>query len=606
METTLDQLRNDQLKTILNEQFGAINAPIWARFGPCFHWTEIGGGEQLFAEGEPSDQFYLVVSGRLQVLKAMECGGKMVLGEIGRGESIGEMALLTGDPRSATIVALRDSALVRVSKPDFDEMLRASENMVRHIYKNLITRLNLANSQGKKAASIQTIAVVGIHENVGIAAFCRQLRDTIARRSTAIHLDSAACHAALGYPESFSQKEWHNRLTLWLNDQEMANQFNIYQADTADPDWMRRCLRQADMVFLLANATMPPDLTEIERQWLDSGTNNFSAPQHLVLQYPAHSAQPKNTMGWLKNRAIERHFHLKKDDPADFARLARFVQGRAIGLVFAGGGARGLSHLGIFRAMAEQGMPIDMLGGTSAGAIIGGMIAHIGDLHEVLKTARSVALHNPTKGDFDLFPVVSLLSGKKFQRSMEAVFGPQQIEDLWLDYFCVSSNLTDSSAFAHRSGLMSRAIRASAAIPGVFPPIVFGNDLHVDGGVINNLPIDLMRQFGAGRIIAADLESQRDFLLNFEETPGAKAILKQKIMGKKPFNAPSLVDILMKSSVVGSNQKARELGATADLFFMPDLKNISFAAWESFDEIVGIGYEYARRKLENVNPADWV
>jgi NTE family protein len=605
MDSSLDQLRNDQLRTIVKEQFGEIDEAVWLTLRPNFHWTEIKGGEQLFAESDPSDDFYMVVSGRLQAIKSTETGGQKILGEIGRGESIGEMSLLIDEVRSATVIALRDSVLVRLTKPVFEKMLQVSQNMVRHLYRNLIFRLNQANLGTEKPPKIQTITVIGLSPNLDVTAFCHQFRAVLARRNKVIHLDSAICHAQLGFPETFSQTEWHNRLTLWLNEQEGAHDLVIYETNPLDVDWTRRCLRQADAVFMLADTAHPPDLTTVEKKWLVEGVKNFTAHQYLLLQHSDNHAQPTNTASWLKKRNIERHFHYKSKDNLDFERLARFVQGRAIGLVLAGGGARGLSHLGIYRALVEHGIPFDMVGGTSAGAIIAGMIARFGEVEKTLKMAREIALYNPTKGDFDLFPMVSLLAGKKIRTAMDRLFEQQLIEDLWLDFFCVSSNLTNSEACIHKSGQMGRAIRASASIPGVFPPVVFGNDLHVDGGVINNLPIDVMRQLGAGQIIAADLEFERDFDLNYAEMPNASQIFKNRIFGKNKLNTPSLVDILMKASVLGSNQKARKLAAGADLLFMPDLKKIGFAAWERFDETVEIGYNYARKKLENVNPDAW-
>lgn len=605
MEITLDQVRNNQLRAILQEHFGAINEENWQRLVHHIEWIEIRGGEQLFAEGSQSVHFFMVVSGRMQALKIMDDGRLRVLNEIGRGESIGEMSLLTDAPRSATIMALRDSVLIRIKKPAFQEMLRVSENMMLHLYKNLISRLNQANRGIPHPTKIQTIAVVGISPKVDVAGFCRQLEAVLSRRNRTIRLDSTACHAELGQPDGLAASDWNNRLTLWMNEQEATHEFLIYEADPADGDWMNRCLRHADLVFMLADATHSSDLAAVEKAWLADGVKTFTAHQYLLLIHPPTAKSPENTLDWLRKRSVERHFHLRAGLAADVERLARFVQGRATGLVLAGGGARGMSHIGIYHALVEHGIPMDMVGGTSAGAIVGGMIARLQTMESMLAKGRHVTRDNPTSGDFDLLPMVSLMKGKKLRWVMSELFEEQQIEDLWNDFFCVSSNMTQSGLHVHRQGLMRRAIQASTAIPGVFPPVVYGNDLHIDGGVMNNLPIDVMRELGAGKIIAADLDVESAFDLNYADMPTARQILGRKILGKKGFNTPSIVGILMKSAVLGSNEKASQLAKTADLFLCPDLKNVGFAAWNEFDRIVRIGYEYGRRMLENVNPDEW-
>jgi NTE family protein len=287
-------------------------------------------------------------------------------------------------------------------------------------------------------------------------------------------------------------------------------------------------------------------------------------------------------------------------------RLTRFIQGRAIGLVLAGGGARGLVHLGIYKALEEKGIPIDIVGGASAGSIVGGILAMDLQVDAAFALLKEMAAINPTKRDTDLLPFVSLIRGKKLKKALHYAYQDRNIEDLWREFFCVSSNMSRVELCVHREGNLAKAVRASVAIPGVFPPVIYGNDIHVDGGVMSNLPVETMRDMGASRIIAVDFDTDRDYELNYDEIPSSAVLLRQRITGQIKYRVPSIVNILMKSIVLSSDSQARRLSESVDLFFRPDVKTIGFIQWEAYQEAVDIGYQYASKALEGIDAGDWV
>src|SRR5262249_19056819 len=148
-------------------------------------------------------------------------------------------------------------------------------------------------------------------------------------------------------------------LTAWLHAHETQHRYIIYETDPALTPWTLRCLRQADRIFLVGDATDSPELNAIENALFATPTKSLPSTE-LVLLHPANTAQITGTEAWLKARHLYGHYHLHMNSPTDLARLIRFITGTALGVVLSGGGARGLAHIGVLRAMQELKIPVDM------------------------------------------------------------------------------------------------------------------------------------------------------------------------------------------------------------------------------------------------------
>ena len=156
------------------------------------------------------------------------------------------------------------------------------------------------------------------------------------------------------------------------------------------------------------------------------------------------STHSSKTKAWLDRRPVADHVHLRRGSARDMARLARLQTRTAVGLVLAGGGARGLSQLGIYRALLEHGIEVDRVGGTSIGAIMAMLVASDQPLDHLLQVARKAFGSNPTS-DFNWLPLISLIKGRRvraiIERSIDSLMGgPVDIVDLWKGYFCIGSN----------------------------------------------------------------------------------------------------------------------------------------------------------------------
>ncbi|MFT5134248.1 MAG: putative acylesterase/phospholipase RssA, partial [Gammaproteobacteria bacterium] len=283
------------------------------------------------------------------------------------------------------------------------------------------------------------------------------------------------------------------------------------------------------------------------------------------------------------------------DSTDDYKRLCRFLTGNAISLVLGGGGARGCAHIGLIRAMRELDVPIDAIGGTSIGSIVASAYALGFNTDEMLANINTIAREsNPIK-DLTL-PMVSLMTGGKLNKGLQKMYGDVQIEDLWVKYYSVSSNLTRAQTEVHRRGPVWKSVRASMSIPGQIPPVVFNGELHVDGGVLNNLPVDVMREVCDGIIIANNVSPK----VELNATGASEATQSgwgHMLDALNPFSRkvkmPGILNTLMRSGMLSSIQAINVSKAMADIYMSPPIEKFQLLDFGSSHEIEEVGYQYA-------------
>jgi NTE family protein/lysophospholipid hydrolase len=595
------RLREEQVARVLKDVFGELDAATLRRIERELEWVELRPGEALFAQGDPSDCMYLVVSGRLIGVRegARE---RRIVAEIGRGESVGEMGFLTGEPRSAAIYARRASHLVRFRKPVFDRLSHEYPKAMLYIAQLLIRRLRRASGFIRESFERSNIVVLPASAGVRATEFTERLVEALRVHGKTLYVSAPRLDAFVGVP-GFAQTPAESPLDLaleaGLDDRESGYRYAVYECDQGDTAWTRRSIERADRILLLADAAADPALSPVERSLLGAQPELTAARRTLVLLHPETTALPSGTRHWLAPRALDSHHHLRRDRNADFARLARFLTGNAIGAVLGGGGARGFAHVGVIRALREAGIPIDLIGGTSMGALIAVQPALGWDDATMLDVnRRSFVEKKPvTLRDYTV-PVYSLLDGRRLDENLVAPLGDVRIEDLWTGYFCVSSNLTRAEPMVHREGPVWKAIRASLAIPGVFAPVLAGTELLVDGGVLNNLPGDVVRQLGGGWVIAVDVSLERDLEVRDAILPPPwKVLLNWLNPFAKRIELPNLLSLLVRTTLLASVQKTEEMKKNVDLYIQPPVNRFRLMQFRAFEEIAETGYRHARAVL---------
>lgn len=555
-------------------------------------WVTLERGRYLFRQGDPPDGAYVLVSGLLRVSVEDSKGGERTIARIRQGEILGEMALITHEVRSASISALRDCELFRLPARVFALVTEKYPRSVLNVYRTVTSRFRDSLSGPGYRDQISNIALFPATADFGLEGFSRQLAEALSGYDSVELLDSAAVDGALGR-SGIAQSQAHEpanlRLVQWLNAQESRFGHLVYRADPNRSTWNERCLRQADRVVLVADAAKQnlPDLDGIRPSGMDAGLR-----WSLVLVHSPDTERPTGTARWLEHCDAETVYHVRNGHSGDLARLARILSGRAVGLVLGGGGARGFAHLGVLQALEELGIPVDMVGGTSIGAPIGGWVAQGKSAAECLRAAKRAFR---SLIDFTL-PTTALLAGKRISRMITEETANQDIEDFWLPYFCVSTNLTQSRVEVHRRGGAARAIRSSVSIPGVLPPVPERGELLVDGGVLNNLPVDVMRKLNpAGVVIAIDVVLPKSFFAAEDyglNVSGWRQLLARVLPGVRGPQTPGLANVIMQSMMVGSSHSRERLLEQdhADYYQNIHVHNVALLQFEALEKAAGTGY----------------
>jgi NTE family protein len=557
--------------------FRDLDAALIGEIAGEIEWFSLPGGSTLFEAGDTADALYFVISGCLGVYARTPDGYTRLVGRVLSGETVGEMALISGKPRTGTVIALRDTEVGRFSKAAFEALMLAHPQGLLRIAQLTVARLESSQSQVRGRRAIpKTFSLIPQGSGVNIGEFAARLLESL---------------NDIGRTELVWNVRGAEHTSHWFNNVESANDFVLYVADPAPTAWSKLCLRQADALLLVASAGEAPG------EWtvLAGNGEGQRALQRaeLVLvhddRFVAGAAKR-----WLAGRQDLNHHHVR--GPEDVARVARLLTGRGVGLVLSGGGARGFAHIGVIRALAEASIPIDVVGGTSIGAIMAaGVAAGWGPDEMRARFKRTFVDTNPLN-DYTL-PLVSLVSGRKVGRLLREEFGALEIEDLPLPFFCVSANLTTGRSAVHRSGELWRWLRASVAIPGVLPPVFNKGEVHVDGGAINNLPVDVMRELGRGPIVAVDVGADRAFSTDMDdaEVPPFWKIVQWFRRKKRRVN---ILQILWRSGMVNTAANTHAHRDMTDLLLQPPLEQFDMLNWQSFDRAIDAGYRYAVERLQ--------
>jgi NTE family protein len=576
-------------------------------------WVELPAGEALMAQGEAGDAMYVIVSGRLRAYIGHEPEAPpQPVREMGRGQVVGEMSLFTDEPRTATVVAVRDSVLARLGKADFHTLLATSAQASMALTRVVIHRLQTEPLRPRHEAPV-TMGLLPISDGVDAAVFAQRLAAALGGIGRVCVIDSAQAVRVGGVDERWhDDAAMHRRLAIHLDEVEAAHDYVLLVADPAPTPWTALCSRHGDELLLLADATRPPVLHRNETECLLKRPPRTEAAEIIVLLHAADTRTPRGTAAWLARRPVADHVHVRPTNDRDMARLARLQTRTATGLVLAGGGARGLAHLGVVRALRERGIEFDCVGGTSIGSIMAVYAACDLPMPDVLANARHAFAQKPTS-DFNWLPLLSLIKGRRLRRLLDRGIGGllgehAALEDLWKNAYVVATNFSQAEEEVITHGPIGRALLASSAIPGALPPVIHDGNLLCDGGTFNNFPVDVMRlRRGIGRVIGVDLNPGAPRRIEFDELPGTWALLRDRWRprAQRRYRLPSLTSYLMNVTILYSTSRQRKARQLTDLYFCPPLPRVGMLEWHRFDEIERQGYEHAVQVLsQSAGPAD--
>ena len=547
----------------------------------------VSAGETLMRAGDPADCLYLVVAGRLRVISRAD-GEERVLAEIGRGDVVGEMALIIDRPRTADVVAIRDTHLLRLGSEAFVALTAAHPAAYRAVSTATVDRLLERQTRGRSSTPAVSIAILPIDSTPAVLRFSALLTESCDRLAGgAQRVDVADARLAAG--EDLDQ----GRLAAWSNDLEQDNALVVYHADSEPTPWTESCLRQADLVLVVADATTGPALRLVEG--LVHGHARTDRRTELVLVHPPQTRDARRTTRWLVPRTVDRHHQVRENNTTDIDRVARLILNQGVGVVFSGGGARGISEVGVYAALLDAGIPVDVVGGTSIGSIVCGGAARDMTPAAIGALLREAVVDGKSPVDVT-FPAVSIARGARVTEQMRRAADGLDFEDTWRRAFVVSTNITKGEVEIHTDGPGWFGLRASFSIPGVFPPMRNADgDVLVDGGVLDNMPVGIMRSQHEGvSVIAIDVGSQRDVRAGgLPETgvvSGWRWLLDRVNPRAQSQDMIGAIKVLMRITELGGRDDDK-----GDLYIRPDVGGVAMLDFGSFDRLIDSGYEAGTR-----------
>uniref|UniRef100_A0A452H8S7 lysophospholipase n=1 Tax=Gopherus agassizii TaxID=38772 RepID=A0A452H8S7_9SAUR len=602
-------------------------------------WMEVEAGRAVYRQGDKSDCTYIVLNGRLRSVIRMDDGKKQLTGEYGRGDLIGVVEALTHQPRATTVHAVRDSELAKLPEGALTSIKRKFPQVVTRLIHLLGEKilgslqqgghplgLHTTSSQwdaGNPANNLSTVAIMPVSEEVPLTAFTLELKHALSAIGPALLLTSDNIKQRLGSAALDSIHEY--RLSSWLGQQEDIHRIVLYQSDSTLTPWTQRCIRQADCILIVGLGEQEPTAGELERMLENTAVR---AQKQLILLHKEDGPLPCRTVEWLNMRSwCSAHLHLRcprrvfsrrslpkliemyervfqkpPDRHSDFSRLARVLTGNAVALVLGGGGARGCSQVGIIRALIEAGIPVDMIGGTSIGSFMSALYAEERSYNQMRIKARQWAMdmNSVFKTVLDLtYPITSMFSGASFNSGISNIFKDKQIEDLWIPYFTITTDITASAMRVHTDGSLWRYVRASMSLSGYMPPLCDPKDGHLlmDGGYINNLPADVARSMGAKVVIAIDVGSRDETdLTNYGDALSGWWLLwkrwnplveKVKVLNMAEIQTRLAYVCCVRQLEMVKNSEYCE-------YIRPPIDRYGTLDFGKFDEICEVGYQHGK------------
>lgn len=533
-------------------------------------------GEPLFHVGDPGDSMYLICRGSLEAIS----GDGAVIRRLGRGDRAGELALLTGRTRSASVRARRDSLLLRIARPDFESLVKDSD-FALSLMQSLGAQLQSSREIEATGSSAPVVITIADRSSpISAGKLAEELASQLRAWSTVGVLDAKA----IGVRATTSERARYAEL---LDRYEADHELVLLVVGEHDgEEWAEFCRAQADRLLVATDCSGEPPTVDI------------GAAQLVVCgdtPVPASDEWKRICHG----QAIHRVPGRSDAVASAVARIARRLARRSLGLVLSGGGARGLAHIGALEVLASSGLQIDRIAGCSMGALVGALHACGRDADEIGKICRQELIdHNPMN-DYTV-PVAGLIRRRKAEQMLRRMFDDRRIEALPTSYFCVSADLVSRELVAHRMGPLYRAVGASICLPGLSPPIPEDQRLLIDGGVLNNLPVEGMATMDEGPVIAVDVTSRWRPQMNSRKTGRGRRLrgwVRQKVTGeRRPL--PSLSETLFQTIVLGSIDTDEAAREHAGLVIEPKVEAYGLTEFAAADAIIEAGRIAAEAALD--------
>jgi EmrB/QacA subfamily drug resistance transporter len=529
----------------------------------------LAAGEWLFREHEPADAMYVVRAGRLEVVD--ETAGS-VIRELGRGDTLGELALLTDSPRSASVRAARATDIIAIGRADFRKLLHAWPVLSLALSRSLGDQLRDTHAPVPTARpKPTTVALVAVGAGIPLPRLATRLGSALEAHMSVAVLNGAEIQVpnvpgepATLYGPLLDRAEAGHDLIVLVGGSALQRE-----------PWTEFCLQQADRILAVtAGGPVPPELA--------------NHPELQGCDLIAYNAAPGELGGWATALdPVESHVIREAEFGADIARTARRLSGTSVGIVLSGGGARAFSHIGVLKELTAAGVTIDRVAGVSMGAMIGALFAMGHDADEIDAICFDEWIRRRPLSDLAV-PRHSLIRGERFLSMLHRSFGTRLIEELPRSFICGSAELRSGRLEIARHGPLWEAVSFSICLPVIAPPQVRGREMFVDGSLVSNLPVKAMADMGEGPIIAVDVKAA------FERQNHGPA-------APRSSRPPKLGETLTRVLLLGSENTSEAARRHADLVIRPQVEGVGLLEFHQLDTAREAGRAAAREALERAS-----
>jgi NTE family protein len=521
---------------------------------------------------------WFVRSGSLGAFKRNYEGQFELVGHIRAGEPVGEMSMIAGEPHSASVYAIRDTELFGLSKQVFNRLIRSHPDLMQNLSRTILFRTK-QSKRGRNDIS-KVFSLLSSSPTIDIEGRAQRIAQEVRKYGK----------TCLVVTESMA-----NQGAKWFDEIEKANDVVLLISQLGTGLWPQTCLRQADRIWVFGRADAKPSTPLLPED--SSPAREFKLVDVVLIKDVGKKPISKGKE-WLEASGAARILQWHEGRNEDIQTLARVIIGRSIGLVLSGGGARAFAHIGAIRALRDANIKFDFLGGTSMGGVIAACVAMGWKDEDIEQRLWKAFVETNPLNDYVL-PVISFASGKKVDERLLEQFGDILIEDMQRPFFCVSSNLRTATPMIHRSGPLAKSLRASIALPGILPPVVDGDDVLVDGAVINNFPTNVLMDTHRGPNIGIDVTQQHALDANdYRDPPG----FLQWILTKGFHSAPPIAELLMRAATI--NHDPSQARDNIDLLVVPEVGHVNLRDWRAFDTAVEAGYSATVKILQDDEKAD--
>lgn len=505
-------------------------------------------GEHVVQEGALADSMYLIESGQVQVVSGSG-DEERALADLGPGSFFGEMALLLGERRSATVRVAIDAELWVLHKADLDALLRDHPSLGLTISRELSRRLQETIRHPVRQKQLRVVAVSGAFSSELARSLAEQTREDVLWMPTSSTVPDLHPGTPGVIPFTTPQLLTLDDLPEVLS-QVMEDYPRVCLAiDTAETPMSRKAVDLAEAVVQVGGIAVP----------------------------------------WAQEMVGDRYW-VTPFDSARLGSMARRIAGRQIGLALSSGNARGIAHIGVLRVLEEEGIPVDVLAGTSAGSLFGAMYAAGKSLDEIMAFARDLPKITGLRfglWDFSLPPRSSLIQGKKTLKYIQEFLGNKTFADLEIPFYVVAADFHSGEELVFHSGPVAEAVRASISIIGVFKPLELNGRHFIDGGTVNPVPTSVLYDQGVETIIASSV------------IPDLEERLERQDM-RRQGRLPNIIGIIAGAMEIMESEIIKSRMGPVDVLIKPEVADIHTMQYEQADEFIRRGEEAARKHVHEI------